>query len=97
MASEYQETFDRIATKTGLLMQRYAAMLEANMLANRRIADLEKLLDDARKELQALRNENEYLKIASTIAPSREQIEDARAMVANLVRDIDRCITDLSD
>ncbi len=97
MASEYQETFDRIATKTSLMMQRYAAMLDANQQANRRIADLEKALDDARKEMQTLRSENEYLKIASTIAPSRDQIENARAMVASLVRDIDRCIADLSD
>ena len=39
----------------------------------------------------------EYLTVVSTIAPSRESLDETRARIAGLMREIDRCIADLKE
>ena len=49
------------------------------------------------KELQQLRQENEYLRLARTMAASAEQMEQNKARISKIVRDIDKCISQLTD
>ena len=49
------------------------------------------------KELQQLRLQAEYLTVATTLGSDRSSVEATRAMLADLVRDIDRCIADLME
>ena len=49
------------------------------------------------KELQQLRQENEYLRLARTMATSAEQMEQNKARISKIVRDIDKCISQLTD
>lgn len=97
MALDYHETFERIVAKAHLLAQRYNLLLESRKKAQERIVQLEEQVAQQQKELQLLRQENEYLRMASVLAPKREQIEATRAMIAGLVREIDRCIADLTE
>lgn len=97
MAFDYNETLKRIIAKTQLLEEKYKFMQQSRdeALANLEMLQAQIALKD--KELQNLRMQMEYMQIASTLAPTREQVERTRATIAGLVRDIDRCITDLSD
>lgn len=97
MALDYSATLASISRKAQVLVERHKRLAEAKALADARVAELEEQVEKLRRDLEQARLENEYLQIAATIAPSREQVENARAMVANLMRDIDRCITDLAD
>lgn len=97
MAFDYNNAFKRIIAKANLIEERYQKLLESRNEAQARVEELEKELQIRDKELERLRTQVEYLQLASTIAPSREQVEAARALITSLVRDIDRCITDLSD
>lgn len=96
MAFDYNTALKRIIAKAQLLEQRYFYMQEQRDEAVAKAEDLQKELLAKDKELEKLRLRVEYLELASTFAPTREQVEKARALVAGLVRDIDRCITDLS-
>ncbi|MDE6461687.1 MAG: hypothetical protein K2L32_02790 [Muribaculaceae bacterium] len=40
--------------------------------------------------------DSEYLTVASVIAHDRAEVESARSLLAGLVRDVDRCIAELS-
>ncbi len=97
MAFDYENTFKRIIAKTEIIEQRYLRILENLDAANARIEELERLNAAKDRELEQMKIKIEYLQLATTIAPTRNQVEEARAMISGLIRDIDRCITDLSD
>ncbi len=97
MAFDYENTFKRIIAKTEIIKQRYSRILENLDAANAKIEELERLNAAKDRELEQMKIKIEYLQLATTIAPTRNQVEEARAMISGLIRDIDRCITDLSD
>ncbi|MCC8113233.1 MAG: hypothetical protein LUD17_08180 [Bacteroidales bacterium] len=97
MVLDLQDTLDRIVGKARVLAERYQALLKVKQELDQKVAELERQLAQRDKELQQLRQEAEYLRTAAVLAPSRDQIEATRAAISNLVREIDRCITDLSD
>ena len=49
-----------------------------------------------RGELERLERENHYLRTARVLAADSEQASEARIMITRLVRDIDKCITQLN-
>ncbi len=62
-----------------------------------RVAELEAELENSRKLAGKLQQEVEFLKIATTIAPERKDVEQTRALLAELIREIDKCIADLKE
>lgn len=97
MAGEFQQTIDRINAKSQILLKRYALIEKARAEAARRIAELEAEVDTLKKENGKLHTEVEFLKIATTIAPDRADVAATRALLTELVREIDKCITELND
>ncbi len=97
MAVELQQTVDRIAAKSRIVFERYEIMKRQVKADAERIARLEEDLAVTRAENEKLRSRIEYLGIAATVAPGREDVERTRALLAKLVREIDRCIADLND
>lgn len=97
MAFDYENTFKRIIAKSEIIRQRYLRIQENLEAANARIEELERISAAKDRELEQLKIRMEYLQLATTIVPTRDQVEEARAMISGLIRDIDRCITDLSD
>lgn len=97
MAFDYENTFKRIIAKAEIIEQRYTRILESLEVANARIEELERFNAAKDRELEQMKIKMEYLQLATTIAPTRGQVEEARTMISGLIRDIDRCITDLSD
>lgn len=97
MAFEDQDIFARIVAKANLLAQRYEALQKLKEEAEAKIAALEADMAARDRELKRLRQEVEYLRTAAVISPDRSQIEETRAIISGIVREIDRCIADLSD
>ena len=54
-------------------------------------------LSSKNPEIERLTQEVEYLKIATTIVPDRTQVENSRAILTKLVREIDKCILELKE
>lgn len=97
MAGTLQQRIDSLKSKAHLLTERYAALADAKRTADERIAELEATLRKRDNEISILRQQVEHLQVVTTIAPRREDVERSRAFLAELVRDIDKCINELSE
>lgn len=97
MAVDLKQRLNRLESKAELLARSYAQLIESRKEAEAKIAELTAQSDAYRKEADRLRTEVEYLRMAHTVAPTRGDVEATRAMLAELVRDIDRCIADIGD
>lgn len=96
MANELQQTLARIINKSNILVEKYHALEEANKALANDNKQLHDDLEQMKKDNELMRQELDYLKMARVIAPSLDNVDDARATISNLVRDIDKCISQLN-
>lgn len=97
MAGSLQETIHNLKAKAGIILDRQALLTKEYNAACERIKQLEDTILTLRKEVERLSLEKEYLSIATTIAPTTADIERSRAVLSELVREIDKCITELNE
>ena len=95
--SEIKEQLDRVRSKASILVEKYIRLKEAYDDARKQVEVLQAEAISREKEIQTLRMQVEHLSIASTVKLSGDDLQSTRGMVADLVREIDRCIADLSD
>lgn len=62
-----------------------------------KVRQLEDELAVMEKHNRRLENEVEYLRIATTITPGRDTVEQTRELLAELIREVDKCIADLKE
>jgi hypothetical protein len=97
MAANLQQRLDSIRGKATLLTQRYAELLEEKRAADAQIAELHTQLRRQQEEMARMRQEIESLQVVTTISRGREDVERSRAFLSQLVRDIDKCIAELTE
>ena len=97
MSGNLKRRLDNVTAKALLLRQRHEQILAERSRLESRVAELKTLLDQRDKEISRLRQENECLRVVHSITPSRGEVERSRAILTELMRDIDKCIADLSD
>ena len=97
MASDFENTLVRIGEKSRFLVERYKVAISQRDRLLEKNSDLQSQLDAARKTIESLHRQIEYLTIAANIAPTRESLDLTRSTISELVREIDRCIADISD
>ena len=95
-ASDLQQRLERIVGKSNVLIEKYRQLLALKQSAEQRVADLERENEQLRAKLEKSERENHYLRTARTMAATPEQVSEARIMITRLVRDIDKCITQLN-
>lgn len=93
--TDFHEQLRRIVDKTRLLLIRNQALAEEVKRLKFEAADRKAELLARDSEIEKLRLELEYLKVASTVSPTADDRRHAAEMISNLVREIDRCIADL--
>lgn len=93
--SELEEQLKRIIDKSRLMVIRFDALKdELRKLRKEKVTDAEEIRA-LRKENETLKLELEYLKVASTISPKEEDRALTAQIISNLMREIDKCISDL--
>lgn len=97
MASDLQNTLRRIAGKSEILIEKYRALTAEKRKVEAANEELRSRNESLRKEVETLRRENEYLRLARTISATPEQAQANRSRIAKIVRDIDKCISQLTD
>lgn len=97
MSADLKQRLDSLRTKTALLIKRHEMLEEAATAARQRIRELEQDNERLQKRIDLLNQENEYLRVVHSVSPSRSDAESTRALLAGLVRDIDKCIADLGE
>lgn len=95
MAKDYAELLTRVGHKAELLVTRYEMLREENSRLQAQVAELEATVRTQEAELERQRLELEHFRISSAVAPDTETAKQARAVITELVRDIDVCIADL--
>lgn len=97
MAGNLQQRLDSLKSKAQLLMERYTRMADAKRAADERIGELEAQIERKNREINVMRQQIEHLQVVTTLTPRREDVERSRAFLTELVRDIDKCINELSE
>ncbi len=92
-----KQTLERLRGKADILGNRYRLLLQEKQQADVRIEELTTITQKQQKEIDGLQQEVEYLKVVTTLTPDRNDVEKSRAFLSKLVRDIDKCISELND
>lgn len=96
MAVTLQQRVEKLKSKAALLQERYKALMRAKAEADTRIEQLNGEIDRLRRTLRAKETEIERLKVSSVLTPDHRDVEQTRRFISELVRDIDKCIAQLS-
>ena len=96
MPGELKQTIERVSNKAKILVARYHVLLESKPQADARILEQDAMILAQKKEIESLRQQVEYLQIATNVIPDNSQTERTRTLISTLVREIDRCINDLT-
>lgn len=96
MAGNLQQRLDSIKDKAEKLTSRYCRLVEEKRAADTMISDLRQTVERQQRELAGLRQKIEYLTVVTTINPERDKVEQTRVVLSELVREIDKCINELT-
>ncbi|MDE5725936.1 MAG: hypothetical protein K2L29_02295 [Duncaniella sp.] len=96
MAATLQQRVEKLKHKAALLQERYTAICRAKSEADSRIAELTEEIKTLNRKLSEKETEIERLKVSSVLTPDHRDVEKTRQFISGLVRDIDKCIAQLS-
>lgn len=97
MPSDLQQQIENVRAKARVVTEKYHHLKEAYDAAKDEISTLKAEILARDEELEQLKLKVEYLSIASTVRITGDDLASTRAMVADLVREIDRCLADLKE
>ena len=95
MAKDFAEQLSRIGDKAKLITMRYSVLKEENARLREQLIELQATLIARDAEIEQQRLELEHMRVSSAIAPDSSSAREARATIAELVREIDACVADL--
>ena len=93
---ELKDKLQSITRKVDTLRQRYLALQREKKEMERTIERQELEIAKLEKEVNQLKIDNEFLRVARSVPSSPEAIARYKGQVAKMVRDIDRCIKQLN-
>lgn len=96
MADNLQQSIDRLKAKAALLTERYIIVDKAREEALAQVAELQTRVRDLSRQLALRDAEIERLKVSSVLSPDHYDVEATRQFLSGLVREIDKCINQLS-
>lgn len=97
MAVNLHETVNRLRSKSVVLIERYNALVAEKESVEQQNKDLMKDLATLKKELAQSHVDNEYLRLAKSISTNPDELAKSRAIISKLVRDVDKCISQLTE
>lgn len=97
MAESLSEIFERLLSKQQVLVERYRLPENKLDAAEQEKAALENTVRQQQVRMEKPEMDNEYLRIARRIAPDDDALDKSRALIAKLVRDVDKCIEQLNE
>lgn len=95
MASDLQQQIERVRAKTFVLTEKFTVTKAALDEAREQITELKAKIMSRDKTIQDLKAKVEYLTVASVIEHDSGSVEASRAIIADLLKEVDKCIRDL--
>ncbi len=96
MAANLQQRIEKIEAKAALMIERYELMRQARQRAEAKVEELVSEIGRLERTIAEMSRQIEYLKVASVMSPDHRDVEATRAVLSELVREIDKCINQLS-
>ena len=96
MADNLYQRVDNLKAKARLLTERYRALQQSKAQADGKIEELTAVIRSLERQIADRDREIERLKVASVLVPDHRDVEETRAFISDLVREIDKCIARLS-
>ena len=93
---ELKDRMQSLTDKVATLGRRYRALQSERKEMARQIERQELEIEQLKKELAQLKIDNEFLRVAQTVPSNPEAVARYKKQLANMVRDIDRCIKQLN-
>ncbi len=97
MADELSQILGRMSARCDAIEMRSAALIEDKRNLSALNEELQERIGVLRRELENASLENEYLRVSHKVAPRVEDVKEAKAMIAGLIRQIDKCIAQLKE
>ena len=97
MAESLSEIFERMLGKQQILVERYHLMEEKVKALTEEKENLEAELTRRDALIEKMKMYKEYLRIERQLSPDNQKIEQNKAIIAKLVRDVDKCIEQLNE
>ncbi|MBD5198487.1 MAG: hypothetical protein HDS86_04940 [Bacteroidales bacterium] len=95
MAFDIERAIERLRGKAAMIAKRYQLAIEQRDAARSEVSRLKEELSIKDREIRELSLKVEYLSVVTSARPSVEEMKRSRAMLSELVREIDHCISDL--
>lgn len=97
MSVNFEQRLNEINAKARMLTQRYQYMVMQRNEALEQLSHANGELEAARRRIEELTRQVEYLRMASAIEAVDGDIEQSRRFLSELVWEIDKCISQLSE
>lgn len=95
MSAKIPEILDRLSSKLTLLQDKYVLVRDERDAAQARNAELQSMVDELKSKLEQANTEIEFLRISHTMAPTHDDVLRSRILITELVKKVDKCITQL--
>ena len=95
--SHITEVVNLVENKLKILLENYDFLKEENDLLLNKLAILENEISEEKQLFKNLEKKYQVLKIAKTIEGSKEDRRETKLKINALIREIDTCITQLSE
>ena len=95
--SNINEVAELLEHKLDKLLDVHSFLKDENEFLHKKLSSLETQLTTTSQELEEKEKEYQLLKIAKTIEGSNKNTRETKLKINALIRDIDKCIVQLSD
>lgn len=97
MATDLQLRIETLKAKTNVLVQKYAALEADRQRLAEEVAARDEAIRLRDRQIAELQGRIEFLRASVAVTPDRDDVDRTRVLIAGLVREIDKCILDLTD
>ncbi|WP_339698896.1 hypothetical protein [uncultured Marixanthomonas sp.] len=95
--SKLSEIVDSLENRISKLLHRYEKLRQQNTRLEEELSVLRSQKEESEKEIETLREKCSSLKMANSMLGSDQYKRDTKLKINALVREIDQCITQLSE
>lgn len=92
MTSQEEQALHTFETRVRQLILGYKALEQENRELKRRLADKGQAVEDATRQIEQLRTDYERLKTAQVLSISGDDVQEVKARISRLIREVDKCI-----
>lgn len=97
MAADLQQLIDGLSAKAQVLTDRYALVVNQRDRALEANRKLRQALLDSQAEAAGMRRQLELLRVTSSLTPGDADISATRTLLSDMLREIDKCINELTN